>query len=182
MVAASLLAACASPKARGAPGVASAPGPTAVTAKNSGGSAGVGPLIVEAPRTQPGGHAAPEVVRLRGRSLTVNGVARSAVPGQAATLVGLDITIQNEGTGAVRNDATFFTLISPEGDTFAQERASNGFYGEVPAGTERRGTVVFRIPAMSSGLRLLYRPDVPTDAVLMQLPAATTLSTAPGST
>jgi hypothetical protein len=163
------LAACSSSHSgRGGANAAAPPPPTLVTAKAVGGSSGTGPLVVPAPPSN-GGPPAPEHVQLAGRAFVLEGVATS---GTGPIVIRLDVAIDNTGTTPLRNDATFFTLLSREGDTFGQVSASAGFYGMLAAGSERRGTVVFQVPAAAAaGLRLLYRPDVATDSVLVDLPA-----------
>ena len=55
--------------------------------------------------------------------------------------------------------------MGPEGDTFSyQYNSSDNFYGSIVAHTTRAGTIVFQVPtAATSGLRLLYRPEIATE-------------------
>jgi hypothetical protein len=160
-----LLAACSSGRS------ASGPPPSQVNAKAvGGGGSGVGPLVVPAPPNG-GGPSTAQHVQLHDRQLVIEGVSHSTGP--ATVMVRVDVAVDNNGGAPVHNAASFFTLISSEGDTFAAEGAPVGFDAAVAVGSTQRGTLQFQVPAAAtSGLRLLYRPEVASDAVMVPLPAS----------
>jgi hypothetical protein len=61
--------------------------------------------------------------------------------------------------------------MGPGGDAFGyQDNSSDNFYGTAGAYASRSGTLEFRIPAAAaSGLYLLYRPEIASEAVLTPL-------------
>jgi hypothetical protein len=120
----------------------------------------------------PGGRPGSGQVVLGSRTLIINSASSQAAANDPTfTLVDLDLAIQNTGDGPVANQPTFFELVGPEGDVFGhQDNSSDDFYGTVAARTTRSGTISFRVPsAARSGLRLLYRPEVATQTVIVSL-------------
>ena len=165
VTAAAVLAACSGGRS------ASAPPPSQVSAKAvGGGGPGIGPLLVPTPPNG-GGPPTAQHVQLHDRQLVIEGVTHSSGP--AAVTVRVDVAVDNNGGAPVHNAASYFTLISGEGDTFAPQGAPAGFDAPVAAGSTERGMLQFQVPAAAaSGLRLLYRPDVASDAVMVPLPAS----------
>ena len=85
--------------------------------------------------------------------------------------VGLNLTVKNLGDQPITNLASSFQLMGPDGDTFGSTNSSDNFFGSVSPHSVRTGDVEFTIPsaAVSSGLRLLYRPNPSTGAVIFTL-------------
>ncbi len=110
-----------------------------VKPKSVHGSSGNGPIVVTSPMPVPGGNANSQQV----------------IPSD----------------NSIMNQLTFFQLMGAEGDIFTyQYNSSDDFYGTVSAHSSRNGTIQFQIPrAATSNLRLLYRPEVPTETALVSL-------------
>jgi hypothetical protein len=158
------LAACSSGKDQGAP--------REITAKSAGGSAGVGPHIISDSKAQPGsGKYGGQKVVLRDRVLVVNNATLQAGGSEGSASIELDLSVQSTGAKGIENQAGFFRLIGPEGDTFGnQYNSSDSFYGAIAAHESRRGHVSFKVPeAATSTLRLLYRPEVPSETAIVPL-------------
>ena len=158
------LAACSSGKDQGAP--------REITAKSAGGSAGVGPHIISDSKAPPvGGKYSSQKVLLRDRELVINDAVLQPSDSPDAASIELDLSVQSTSDKGIENQAAFFRLIGPEGDTFGnQYNSSDSFYGAIAAYTSRRGHVSFKVPkAATSTLRLLYRPEVATETAIVPL-------------
>lgn len=145
--------------------------PQLVTPKSSGGSQGKGPLLIFSPTPVPGGRAGSEEVVLGDRTLIINSVSKQKGASANFAQIYLDLAIQNTSGKAIMNQPGFFQLIGPEGDIFDyQYNSSDNFYGGLPAHTSRSGTIVFQVPAAAtSGLRLLYRPEIAAETAIIVL-------------
>jgi Domain of unknown function (DUF4352) len=108
---------------------------------------------------------------LKDRMLVVNNASKQDAADDHSSLISLVLTVKNTSDKAIKNESTFFQLLSTEGDTFTyQSNSSDTFYGDVSAHSSRDGTIVFQIPkAAASNLRLLYRPEVETETALISL-------------
>jgi hypothetical protein len=158
------VAACSSGKDQSAP--------REITAKSAGGSSGVGPHIISDSKAQPGsGKYSSQKVVLRDRVLVVNNATLQAGGSQGSASIELDLSVQSTGAKGIENQAGFFRLIGAEGDTFGnQYNSSDSFYGAIAAHETRRGHVSFKVPAAAtSTLRLLYRPEVPSETAIVPL-------------
>lgn len=129
-----------------------------------------GPIVIETPTPAPGGNAHSQVVNLSDRTLTIENVSEQP-NGANSTNVSLVLTIRNTGTKAIPNEATYYQLVGKEGDIFGlQSSVTPGFYGTVAAHSSHNGTIVFEVPsAASQGLRLLFRSEIATETVFVQL-------------
>lgn len=129
-----------------------------------------GPIVIETPTPVPGGSANSQVVNLPDRSLTIQNVSEQS-NGANSTAVSLILAISNTGTKAIPNQASYYQLVGTEGDVFGlQSSASSGFYGTIATHSSRNGTIVFEVPsAASHGLRLLFRSEIATETVFVQL-------------
>jgi hypothetical protein len=110
-------------------------------------------------------------VELGDRTLVLNSVSKQDNADGKSSLITLALTIKNTSNKPIRNEASFFQLMSAEGDTFTyQSNSSDTFYSDISGHSSRDGTIVFQIPkAAASNLRLLYRPEVATETVVMPL-------------
>jgi hypothetical protein len=120
----------------------------------------------------PGGKPGSGQVALKSRTLIVNGVTdQKSASNPNSTLIDLDLAVQNTSESTIANQPSFFELLGPEGDAFGhQYNSSDAFYGSIAAHATRSGTVSFDVPsAAASGLRLLYRPDAASEAVILPL-------------
>jgi len=145
--------------------------PQLVTPKSSGGSQGKGPLLIFTPTPVPGGQVGSEKVVLGDRTLIINSVSKQNGTSANFSLIYLNLAVQNTSGKAIMNQPGFYQLIGPEGDIFDyQYNSSDNFYGSLPAHTTRSGTIVFQVPAAAtSGLRLLYRPEIATETAIIVL-------------
>jgi len=145
--------------------------PQLITPKAFSGSPGKGPLVISSPTPVPGGKAGSQQIVLGDRTLIINSVSKQKGASPNATLITLDLTVQNTSSKAIKNQSTFFQLMGPEGDTFGyQYNSSDNFYGIIAADTTRRGSIVFQVPtAAISSLRLLYRPEIATETAIILL-------------
>jgi hypothetical protein len=165
------LAACSS----GNPGQnlspAAAVTPRLVTPSPIGGSPGTGPTVISSPAPLPGGKISSQKVVLGDRTMIIKSVTSQRAPTKNSILIDLDIVVRNTSGKAIRNQAVFFQLIGPGGDTFGyQDNSPDNFYGTIRAHASRSGTIEFQIPfAARSSLYLLYRPEIATETVLTRL-------------
>src|SRR5260370_42482570 len=85
--------------------------------------------------------------------------------------INLTITIKNTGAKKINNDAAYFQLISAEGDAFGlQSNVTSNFFGSISSQGSRSGTIIFQVPSGAiNGIRLMYRPDVSTDTIFVNL-------------
>lgn len=132
---------------------------------------GVGPIVISTPTTAPGGNTHYSVVTLPDRTLTLEQVGKQAGADASSTAISITISITNTGKASILNQASFFQLEGAEGDAFGiQSSVTANFYGSIPAQSNRRGTIVFQVPAGAvKGLRLLYHPEITTETVLLPL-------------
>ena len=167
------LAACGSATTPGSsPAAGSAGTPHLVTPKPVGGSpGGQGPQVVATPAPLPGGKAGSQKVVLSDRVLVINSITSQREANKNTVLIDLALVVRNTSAEAIRNEATFFHLIGPGGDTFGyQDNSPDNFYGTIGAHASRGGTIEFEVPAAAaSGLYLLYRPEIAKEAVLTRL-------------
>ena len=160
-----LLAACSGTNATGNGDTHTSSGnvvtPTIVTAKSVRGTPGNGIMI----------DASGQQVVLKDRMLVIKKVSKQDAADSNSSLITLVLTVKNTSDKPIKNELAFFRLVSTEGDTFTyQSNSSDNFYSDVSAHSSRDGTIVFQIPkAAASNLRLLYRPEVETETVLMPL-------------
>lgn len=145
--------------------------PEQVAPKVVQGTAGTGPVIIANPTSISGGKPGSQQVVLADRVLIVNGVSTQNGASAGTTLVSLDLSVSNTSSQAIMNQSSFFVLMGPEGDTFAYQRnSSDNFYGSISAASTHNGLVVFQVPtAAASSLKLLYRPEVATETVVLPL-------------
>lgn len=145
--------------------------PQLVTPKAARGSPGKGPVVISSPTPVPGGKSGSQQIVLGDRTLIINNVTRQQGASANSTLISLDLIVRDTSNKAIMNQSTFFQLMGPEGDAFGyQYNSSDNFYGTIAAHTTRSGTIVFQLPtAATSSLRLLYRPEVATETVIILL-------------
>jgi hypothetical protein len=106
---------------------------------------------------------------LADRSLSISGATRQPGTDPATTQVTITITIDNRADRAIPNDAAFFQLTTTGGDAFAARvSAVDPFVTPIASGERRTGSVSFDVPvAAAEDVRLLYRPELPTESVVM---------------
>ena len=146
-------------------------GPRLVTPKALGGSSGIGPRVIADAPAAPGGGTASQVVELTDRRLTIDAVTTPSAADPSTTVVEAKLAITNTGDAAIPNQAEFFQLVGSAGDAFAPRNdAADPFFAAIDARATRTGSLVFEIPgAAASNLHLLYRPELPTEAVVVPL-------------
>jgi|SRR5579863_1755244 len=149
------------------------PPPKVIKPKSIGGSAGVGPRVIS--KTAASSHAPPgaQVIALGDRVVTLKAISGQPSGGASEITIVLSVTIRNISRKMIFNRSRFFLLIAPGGDTFSPEAgsATRHFYDPIRADTTRHGSVKFALPVgAATGLHLLYRPEVPTEAVILALP------------
>jgi hypothetical protein len=142
-----------------------------VTPKPLGGSSGIGPRVITAAPAASDGGTAGQPVDLSDRRLTVDAVTTPSSGDPGTTVVEVKVVITNTGDAAIQNQSAFFQLMGVGGDAFGSRNAdADPFYDPIEARATRSGSVVFELPtAAVSNLHLLYRPEVPSDAVVVPL-------------
>jgi hypothetical protein len=145
--------------------------PTVVYGTSIASTPGVGPTVIPMPTTASSGNLHGQLVRLADRTFTLSSVSKQAGPDSNSTAISLTMTIKNTSAKPIMNEATFFQLISSEGDTFAVETSvTPNFFGAIGPRSSRTATLVFQVPSAAvNGLHLLYRPEVPTEAIIVAL-------------
>src|SRR5947207_12063478 len=117
--------------------------PTVVIAKSVQGMPGNGPIVVTSPTPVPGGNANSQQVVLKDRTLVLNSVSKKDSADGQSSLITLVLTVKNTSDMPIMNQASFFLLMSAEGDTFTyQYSSSDNFYSDVSARDSRDGTVI----------------------------------------
>ncbi len=158
---------------QGAPsGNPNASKPTVVYGTSIASTPGVGPTVILTPTTVPGGNPQSQVVTLADRTLIITSVSQHTATESNTTDISLTMTIKNTSTKPILNEATFFQLIGSEGDAFGiASGAPSPFFGPIAPHSSRSATLVFQVPPAGAvnGLRLLYRPEMPTEAVFVAL-------------
>lgn len=130
-----------------------------------------GPQTILTPTPVAGGGANSQQVTLADRTLIINSVSKQQNSSANSTAVTLVMAVHNTGTKAIQNQASFYELVGTEGDIFGlQSSATASFFGTIAPQASLNGTIVFQVPsAASSGLRLLFRPEVTSETVFVAL-------------
>lgn len=130
-----------------------------------------GPQTILTPTPVAGGGANSQQVMLADRTLIISSVSEQQNSGTNSTAVTLVMAVHNTGTKAIQNQASFYELVGTEGDIFGlQSSATASFFGTIAPQASLNGTIVFQVPsAASSGLRLLFRPEVTSETVFVAL-------------
>jgi hypothetical protein len=121
----------------------------------------------------PSGNAAEHTVVLGDRVVAITGVTQQPDANQNFTVIDVTFAVTNPGDRAILNDAAFFRLLGSGGDAFApRSHGADPFYDAIDARSTRTGSIGFEVPrAAASELRLLYRPEIATEAVIIPLSA-----------
>ena len=132
---------------------------------------GVGPTVILTPTTAPGGNLHSQLVTLADRTLTISSVRKQVGTDSETTAISLTITTKNTGAKPIMNEAKFFQLIGSDGDAFGiRSNTVSNFFGTIAPQSSRSATFFFQVPSSAvNGLHLLYRPEVPTEAVIVAL-------------
>jgi hypothetical protein len=142
--------------------------PPAVTPQPTNGNA---PLVILTPTKVPGGSGNSALITLPDRTLAIKNVTNQNGSAPNSVDVGLVMTLSNTGAKTIQNAATFYQLVGSEGDTFGIEvSATPSFFGAMAPQSLRSGTIVFEVPsAESSGLRLLFRCEIPSETAIVAI-------------
>jgi hypothetical protein len=145
--------------------------PRLVTPTPIGGAPGRGLGVTSSPAPLPGGKISSQKAVLGDRTLIIKSVTSQRAAIKNSVLIDLDIVVRNTSGKAIKNEAVFFHLIGPDGDTFGyQDNSSDTFYGTIGAHASRSGMIEFQIPSAAvSDLYLLYRPELARETVLTRL-------------
>jgi hypothetical protein len=148
--------------------------PTAPSVANSTpviSTPGHGPVVILTPTPVPGGSVNSQLIALPDRTLAILNVGKQQASDASSTLISLNLTMQNTGKTSIPNQPGYYQLVGSEGDMFgSQSSASPSFFGTITAHASRSGTIVFQIPSAAvSGLRLLFRSEIATETVFVQL-------------
>ena len=132
---------------------------------------GTGPIILLTPTSERGGTASKQMITLADRILILQQVSQKPGADASSTAISITIIITDTSSGFIQNKATFYELVSAEGDAFGtQSSVTPEFYGAIASRQTRSGTIIFQVPTgAAQGLQLLYRPEVPKETVLMPL-------------
>ena len=130
-----------------------------------------GPQVISSPTPIPGGNTKSQQVVLQDRTLLITDVSKQAGGDANTVSIVLVLTVKDTSGQAIKNQPEFYQLVDSEGDSFGkQSNSSDTFYGAIDANSQRSGTIVFQIPSGAAiGLRLMYRPENPTETVFTPL-------------
>ncbi|SRR5579884_210461 len=133
-------------------------------------SNGAAPVELGTPTPLPGGNSTSQQAVLKDRTLVIESVSKQKGANPDPVAINLTLTIKNTGDRTIQNQASFFQLVGMSGDFFGQINSSDNFYGPIAAHTTRSGTITFQLPAAAAtNLRLMYRSEVPSGALLIPL-------------
>jgi hypothetical protein len=133
-------------------------------------SNGAAPIEIGSLTPVPGGSSTSQQVILKDRTLIIESVSKQKGANPNPVAINITIIIKNTGGKSIQNRASFFQLVGTEGDFFGQVNSSDNFYGSIAAHTIRSGTITFQLPgAAATNLRLMYRSEVPSGALLIPL-------------
>lgn len=136
-------------------------------------SNGAAPVVLGTPTPLPGGNSTSQQAVLKDRTLVIESVSKQKGANPDPVAINLTLTIKNTGDRAIQNQASFFQLVGTGGDFFGQVNSSDNFYGPIAAHTTRSGTITFQLPtAAATNLRLMYRSEVASGALLIPLKLA----------
>ncbi len=147
---------------------------TIVTGGGSGGqnvTPPAGPQVINSPTPIAGGNAQSQQIVLKDRTLLITAVTKQQDADPTIASVSLTLTVKNTSGQAIKNQPEFFQLVGSEGDSFGkQSNSSDAFYGPIDANGQRAGTIVFQVPSAAlNGIRLMYRPEDPSETVFTPL-------------
>ena len=130
-----------------------------------------GPMVILTPTPVPGGSVNSQLITLPDRTLAILNVSKQQASDANSTLISLNLTMQNTSKTSIPNQPSYYQLVGSEGDMFgSQSSASPSFFGTITSHASRSGTIVFQIPSAAvSGLRLLFRSEIATETVFVQI-------------
>src|SRR5258708_2760989 len=130
-----------------------------------------GPMVILTPTPVPGGSVNSQLITLPDRTLAILNVSKQQASDANSTLISLNLTMQNTSKTSIPNQPSYYPLVGSEGDMFgSQSSASPSFFGTITSHASRSGTIVFQIPSAAvSGLRLLFRSEIATETVFVQI-------------
>ncbi len=136
-----------------------------------GSTPGIGPTVILTPTRVPGGNQQSQLVTLPDRIITITNLSKQAGSESNSISIQLTMTVKNTGAKTINNDATYYQLISAEGDAFgSQSGTPQSFFGPIASQSSRSGTITFEVPAGAlNGMRLMYRPDVSSETIFVPL-------------
>ena len=145
--------------------------PVVVQGTSIASTPGIGPTVILTPTKVPGGNEQSQLVTLPDRVIAITNMSKQAGTDSNSIAINLTITIKNTGAKTINNDAVYFQLISAEGDAFGlQSNVTSNFFGSIASQSSRSGTIIFQVPSGAiNGIRLMYRPDVSTDTIFVNL-------------
>ena len=145
--------------------------PVVVQGTSIASTPGIGPTVILTPTKVPGGNEQSQLVTLPDRVIAITNMSKRAGTDSNSIAINLTITIKNTGAKTINNDAVYFQLISAEGDAFGlQSNVASNFFGSIASQSSRSGTIIFQVPSGAiNGIRLMYRPDVSTDTIFVNL-------------
>jgi hypothetical protein len=145
--------------------------PTVIYGTSIASTPGAGPTVIPISTVASSGNVHGQLVKLSDRMFTLSSVSKQAGTASDSISVSLTITIKNTSAKPIMNEATFFQLIGSEGDAFGLESGvTSKFFGTIAPRSSRTGTLVFQVPSSTvNSLQLLYRPEVPTEAIIVAL-------------
>jgi hypothetical protein len=145
--------------------------PVVVQGTSIASTPGIGPTVILTPTKVPGGNEQSQLVTLPDRVIAITNMSKQAGTDSNSIAINLTITIKNTGAKTINNNAVYFQLISAEGDAFGlQSNVTSNFFGSIASQSSRSGTIIFQVPSGAiNGIRLMYRPDVSTDTIFVNL-------------
>ena len=132
---------------------------------------GIGPTVILTPTRVPGGNQQSQLVTLPDRIITITNLSKQAGSQSNSISINLTITVKNTSAKTINNDATYYQLMSAEGDAFGLHAgATQNFFGSIVSQSSRSGTITFQVPIGAlNGMRLMYRSDVSSETIFVPL-------------
>lgn len=111
------------------------------------------------------------LVPLEDRSLTITHVQRKDDSDATTREISVTLLLKNTGRQPLANHASYFRLVTTEGDTFGQQIATSAhFDSSIGVGETFSGTITFSVPiSVNARLRLLYHAEQSTQTALVPL-------------
>ncbi|GHO88923.1 hypothetical protein KSZ_69290 [Dictyobacter formicarum] len=104
-------------------------------------------------------------------SLTITHVQRKDDSDATTREISVTLLLKNAGRQPIVNHASYFRLVTSEGDTLGQQIATSAQFDRIiGVGETFSGTITFSIPiSVSTRLRLLYHTERSTQTALVPL-------------
>ncbi|GCE17907.1 hypothetical protein KDK_17070 [Dictyobacter kobayashii] len=108
---------------------------------------------------------------LRDRILTITHIQQKDDSDATTREISVAMLLQNATRQPIANHASYFRLVTSEGDTFGQQiETSANFDHPIAGGETYSGSITFSVSiGVNARLRLLYHPEQSTQTALIPL-------------